>query len=96
MKVFYGEIPEWPKGADCKSVSNAFDGSNPSLPILQKGFIHEFNRTLLLFNIAGWSSSEARRAHNPKVAGSNPAPATLGGVTKRPLMKLKQSFNFIS
>ena len=26
--------------------------------------------------IAGWSSLEARRAHNPKVAGSNPAPAT--------------------
>ncbi len=32
---------------------------------------------------AGWSSSVARWAHNPKVAGSNPAPATnikrLGG-----------------
>ena len=26
--------------------------------------------------IAGWSSSVARRAHNPKVVGSNPAPAT--------------------
>ena len=26
------------------------------------------------FNIAGWSSLEARRAHNPKVVGSNPAP----------------------
>ena len=25
---------------------------------------------------AGWSSQVARRAHNPKVAGSNPAPAT--------------------
>jgi hypothetical protein len=25
--------------------------------------------------IAGWSSSVARRAHNPKVVGSNPAPA---------------------
>src|SRR3954463_5249592 len=25
---------------------------------------------------AGWSSPVARRAHNPKVAGSNPAPAT--------------------
>lgn len=25
---------------------------------------------------AGWSSLAARRAHNPKVAGSNPAPAT--------------------
>ena len=29
------------------------------------------------FNIAGWSSLEARRAHNPKVVGSNPAPAIL-------------------
>ena len=27
-------------------------------------------------NNAGWSSLEARRAHNPKVVGSNPAPAT--------------------
>ena len=25
-----GGIPEWPKGADCKSASTAFDGSNPS------------------------------------------------------------------
>ena len=25
---------------------------------------------------AGWSSLVARWAHNPKVAGSNPAPAT--------------------
>ena len=28
-------------------------------------------------NIAGWSSSVARRAHNPKVVGSNPTPATI-------------------
>ena len=28
---------------------------------------------------AGWSSLVARRAHNPKVAGSNPAPATCSG-----------------
>ena len=27
-------------------------------------------------NSAGWSSLVARRAHNPKVVGSNPAPAT--------------------
>ena len=27
---FYGWIPEWPKGADCKSVGFAFEGSNPS------------------------------------------------------------------
>ena len=28
-------------------------------------------------NNAGWSSLVARRAHNPKVVGSNPAPATI-------------------
>ena len=33
-------------------------------------------RELRQMNIAGWSSSVARRAHNPKVVGSNPAPAT--------------------
>ena len=27
--------------------------------------------------IAGWSSLVARRAHNPKVVGSNPSPATM-------------------
>ena len=28
--ILYGWIPEWPKGADCKSVGTAFEGSNPS------------------------------------------------------------------
>ncbi len=28
------------------------------------------------YSIAGWSSPVARQAHNLKVAGSNPAPAT--------------------
>ena len=33
-------------------------------------------------NSAGWSSLEARRAHNPKVTGSNPVPATKSIVTE--------------
>ena len=28
--IYLGWIPEWPKGADCKSVGTAFEGSNPS------------------------------------------------------------------
>ena len=32
---------------------------------------------LKIYNIAGWSSLVARWAHNPKVVGSNPAPATI-------------------
>ena len=30
---FNGQIPEWPKGTDCKSAANCFGGSNPPLPI---------------------------------------------------------------
>ena len=35
----YGWIPERPKGADCKSVSYAFEGSNPSPPIPKDKFL---------------------------------------------------------
>ena len=34
LHIIYGRVPEWPKGADCKSVSYAFEGSNPSPPIV--------------------------------------------------------------
>ena len=39
--------------------------------------LHIFSKYVYneLNNVAGWSSLEARRAHNPKVVGSNPAPA---------------------
>ena len=32
--LYYGQIPEWPKGTDCKSAATCFGGSNPPLPIL--------------------------------------------------------------
>ncbi len=37
---------------------------------------------------AGWSSSVARRAHNPKVVGSNPAPAISKKPQKSMLLRL--------
>jgi hypothetical protein len=45
----------------------------------KQGLTHR-NRsfTLVVPCDAGWSSLVARRAHNPKVAGSNPAPAIQG------------------
>ena len=33
--------------------------------------------SFLFLLVAGWSSQVARRAHNPKVEGSNPSPATI-------------------
>ena len=65
---FYGWVPEWPKGADCKSVVSDFGGSNPPPSTTNVNDVHI---------AAGWSSLEARRAHNPKVGGSNPPPATM-------------------
>ena len=41
-----------------------------------RGFESLFLRQLVFF-IAGWSSLVARWAHNPKVVGSNPTPATI-------------------
>ena len=42
-----------------------------------QGFESLFLRHLI---IAGWSSLVARWAHNPKVVGSNPSPATNGSL----------------
>ena len=35
--LLFGWVPEWPKGADCKSVSDAFGGSNPPPSSLNQG-----------------------------------------------------------
>ena len=35
--LIIGEVPEWPKGADCKSAGDAFEGSNPSLSTIFGG-----------------------------------------------------------
>ena len=42
-----------------------------------QGFESLVLRHVLFLFIAGWSSLVARRAHNPKVGGSNPSPATI-------------------
>ncbi len=49
-----------------------------SLPGLTSAQIHAtyYDDKLARTNGAGWSSPVARQAHNLKVAGSNPAPAT--------------------
>ena len=36
LSLKYGRVPEWPKGADCKSVVFDFNGSNPFSPTNNK------------------------------------------------------------
>ncbi len=43
--------------------------------------------------IAGWSSLVARRAHNPKVAGSNPAPATTAAESVERVARSRRFFD---
>ena len=60
MKIEYGRIPEWPKGADCKSVVIDFGGSNPPSPTkyqnrlkhcVQGGFLFAFRLKLYALKI---------------------------------------------
>ena len=55
--------------ADQKNFTNFLDSQRPSAYI---SVLAARNAA----RVAGWSSSVARRAHNPKAVGSNPAPAT--------------------
>ena len=43
-----GEIPEWPKGTDCKSVAECFRGSNPLLPTRYAAHIAQRQSTSLV------------------------------------------------
>ena len=58
-------MPEWPKGADCKSAGYAFDGSNPSPSTSEGGPIEEED-------IAGVAQLVERQPSKLNVAGSNP------------------------
>ena len=46
--IEYGRIPEWPKGTDCKSAGDAFEGSNPSPSII---FFYNFAYLLYVLHI---------------------------------------------
>ena len=59
----------------CGSIGRAAD-------LESAGYRFESDHRLLTFNNAGWSSLEARRAHNPKVIGSNPVPATYAQIAQ--------------
>src|SRR6185437_13269602 len=60
-----GGLPEWPKGADCKSAGYAFDGSNPS-PSTVESNVHAAAEP------AGVAQLVARQPSKLNVAGSNP------------------------
>ena len=47
------------------------------MPVRFRSSALEEHVLIILVDIAGWSSQAARWAHNPKVVGSNPAPATV-------------------
>ena len=63
----FAGVAEWVDARDLKSF---------------EGFLVRVRLALPAEDTAGWSYKEARRAHNPEVAGSNPAPATSGGVAQ--------------
>ena len=67
-------FPSGQRGQTVNLLQIAFGGSNPPPSIRRSRYLSTCDQQVN--NVAGWSSLEARRAHNPKVVGSNPAPAT--------------------
>ena len=54
LYCIYGQIPEWPKGTDCKSAANCFGGSNPPPSIQNK------NKAFLFWYAAVAELADAR------------------------------------
>ena len=59
IAYLYGGVPEWPKGADCKSVVDDFSGSNPLSPTIDKA-LHKNARFLFCLYKLSWRSSSVR------------------------------------
>jgi hypothetical protein len=72
---------EWTFGLPCGLRRVLTPGSADSSPQVkhsqESAWSNHFTPCTLLSFAAGWSSLVARRAHNPKVVGSNPTPATI-------------------
>ena len=88
--VFRGGVPEWLKGTDCKSVGNAFGGSNPppSTIEIMVGTRQKSKAVAVIFLLclSGWRYVKAGIAqlveHQPsklRVAGSRPVSRSSDG-----------------
>src|SRR5207253_921935 len=82
-------LPPWPllvsvRGATVRRSSKGDSELRTDLHDVRNnpGANHPADDVCWLHNGAGWSSSVARWAHNPEVAGSNPVPATQGSGPK--------------
>ena len=67
-----GGVPEWPKGADCKSAGSAYGGSNPppsTIYLTQRALFQTAILKELYAGVAQWLE---RQPSKLRVAGSNP------------------------
>jgi hypothetical protein len=85
IKVYtVGEVPERPKGADCKSVGNAFGGSNPPLSIVDVYLLQRQAIIQIIGGILFWAGIAQLEEHQPsklRVAGSSPVSRSKAAVS---------------
>ena len=74
--VYMGRFPSGQRGQTVNLLQIASVVRIHLHPFSFSGIFSKKRTYHIQHNIAGWSSLEARRAHNPKVIGSNPIPAT--------------------
>ena len=82
LKIYYAIINLSLEKSEMEEYPSLVEGTgleNRKVVWAAQGFESLFLRHL--YNIAGWSSSVARWAHNPEAVGSNPTPATKWSVS---------------
>ena len=90
-----GGLPEWPKGADCKSAAECFGGSNPSpatVSVRPRAACEVLLRTadcasdpgsIRLFRVAPIAQSAERLHGKEKVKGSIPFRGSIASIRMR-------------
>ncbi len=67
----FGGVPEWPKGADCKSAGSAYGGSNPPPSTI---YYMEHPRVLHVIENGGWIEPEGSTQKRRGEAGTGNMP----------------------
>src|ERR1700728_1122368 len=96
QKVRHLSATERPRTMPAPAVGNAFPTAGDGPPSCIANFSYaalfrfDDGRSRCYDQTAGWSSLVARWAHNPKVGGSNPPPATNAIIGLRAIGHLQQ------
>ena len=71
--IFFGGVPEWPKGADCKSAGSAFGGSNPPPSTIISSTEFKSGTSICKYAGGGFEPKEVRKNRQERFLSTKPS-----------------------